>query len=188
MENTMNAGAAETQRIKKRRGIKQPKGLFHCKREERLYAADSLRKLSKLVNANFSSTDGDMFITLAFNENVTQAEAFKSYAVFLERLKRSYNRQKLPPFRYVLLKEDHGGRQHAHIFTGADLPLLKLAELWTFGTLTGTIMEDTKNRVELEAYMLKQHGQESGGGWAMDERRKRQRRWSASQTLKSYRK
>lgn len=184
----MSIVTTSTPAPKRRRGIKKKTGLSCCADQERFDAAQSWRKLSRLVKMNFSSAAGDLFITLSFDENVTQTEAFKSYAVFLERLKRSYNRQKLPPFRYVLLKEDHGGRQHAHIFTGADLPLLKLAELWTFGTLTGTIMEDTKNRVELEAYMLKQHGQESGGGWAMDERRKRQRRWSASQTLKSYRK
>lgn len=157
-----------------------------------------MRKLSKLVNGNFTSQAGDLFITLTFDENVTQAEALKSYELFLERIKRSIKRQKLPPLRFVLIKEDHGGRQHAHIFAGADLAVVDLLSLWTFGIITISIMEDTGNHVELEEYMLfqhvkmeaympKQHGQECSGGLAMDECRKRQMHWFASQTLKSYR-
>lgn len=182
----MSTVTISTPAPKRRRGIKKKTGLSRCADQERFDAAQSWRKLSRLVKMNFSSAAGDLFITLSFDENATQAQAFKCYLRFIRQLRLMYQYRNLSPCKYILLKEDHNGQQHAHVFINAGLPLAEMRQLWPFGALDASVIEDTTNRVELEKYMQKQHGQENGGGWTMDERRFRQRRWTTSRNLETF--
>ena len=184
--NTMNAAIAPTAAPQKRKRNRKTAGLACYEAKERHEAVQSWRKLSRLVKMNFSSGAGDLFLTLSFDENIMQAEAFRRYVRFIRRLRLMYQYRQLPACKYILLKEDHNGQQHAHVFINAGLSMAELRQLWPFGALDASVIEDTTNRVELKKYMQKQHGQENGGGWTMDERRFRQRRWTTSRNLETF--
>ena len=157
-----------------------------CKSSDELNDAQSWRKLYRLTACNFSRKNGDMCITLTFRNWVDKKTAVKAYEKFLRQLRTLRKKRGLEELKYIIVKEEQSGRQHAHIILNSGIELKELDELWGHAKVWASILEEARRYKELAAYLLKQHkprrGSESEEN-AKAPRQKGQRRWTCSRNL-----
>lgn len=169
----------------KRRRDRPSCGLQRSAKAERCNDLQSWRKLWRMVDCNFSSNEKDLCVALEFSNASDWAEAQRQAYAFIRCVKRLRRKRGLADLRWLLLRGDYAGKRVAFLFINKGVSVRDLAELWQAGKLTGSILRDTANRTELEAYLDELHanGADSGGGWAMGERKRHGRRWTASRNL-----
>ncbi len=126
--------------------------------QQRLNEKNSIEKLIRLVNANFS--EEDLRFDLTYNrENLPQDDkaALKNLENYLRRLKRFRKKANLPALKYVAVTEKSPkGRYHHHLIISGGVEVTELAKMWGFGYTTAKPLQFDKTGVAgLVTYMLK---------------------------------
>lgn len=128
----------------------------------------SLRKLSRLINANFG--EGDLFITLTHREPVDRNGAAKELTNFLRRLKRWRGKNGLEALKYIAVTEGQSKREHHHLIVNA-MALDVISELWPLGRVMVSRLEPGGDYTGLAVYITK------------EEKEPQKRRWRQSRNL-----
>lgn len=78
----------------------------------------TMRKLRRLINANFEGADNELFITLTYGEDMRDLRRlYCDFKKFYQKLKRRY---KDVEFRYIYVVEPHeSGKWHIHLLLKA---------------------------------------------------------------------
>ena len=154
------------------------------KRQNDVQAANRLRRV---LLANFSPEDGDLFVTLTIAQLVSAKEADDWWRRFLDRVKKERKAAGLPDVKWVKVKEKQSGRWHFHVVMNAGLSLDKLQELWgRHNRMTMSVLNDSDNYRGLSRYLVEgdkpRHGSADPAN-VKEERQKFKRRWSCSRNL-----
>lgn len=156
--------------------------------QERINDLQSWRKLTRMIQCNFSREDGDLCVTLTFARYNDRQEARKQYTKFLRKLRDVRKRRGLGELKYILIDEVQSGRQHAHIVVNGGVSLEEMTAIWdSMGSVSASVLRDTNNYRDLAAYLLQQHKTRRGSQNeenAKAPRRKNERRWTCSRNLK----
>lgn len=154
--------------------------------QEALNDAQSWRHLWRMIHCNFSREAGDMCITLTFNGQTEEEEAQRAYNRFIRRMRAERKRRALPELKYIIIREEQSGRQHAHMLVNGGLSFEELSKLWAKGWMWGRLLDDTPDHKALARYLTEQHKQRKGGESqenAKTKRRRGKRRWTGSRNL-----
>lgn len=173
-----------------RHGQKLPRGVNENQTPEdvaRVNERRSQKRLHRLICANFSRENGDLFATYTYGRNVTEAEAMKGERNLLDRIRRLRKRKGLPELKYIVITEKQG-RWHHHIIMNGGLTLEEVKKVWgdRGARISLSTLDDTNSCEELAKYLTQQHKTKRGTDEAesvKQERRKGQRRWHASRNL-----
>lgn len=145
------------------------------------------RKLMRLLNTNFSRENGDLFVTLTHNREITEQEAAKQERNVLARLSRMRKSKGLTPLMYIAITERQG-RWHHHLVINGGLTMDDIQKAWgERGRLTVSTLEDAYTYEDLAKYLTKPQKTRRGAdgtGNAKQQRPKYKRRWHASRNLK----
>lgn len=157
----------------------------------RVNERNAQKKLQRLMCANFSRKNGDLFVTFTYEGPVTEAEALKGERNLLDRIKRLRKRKGLPELKYIAVTEKQS-QWHIHLIMNGGITLEELKELWgTRGRrLHISTLDDSDGFTGLARYLTEGHkpkknaqGEDAKKN-VKQERRKGQRRWHASRNLK----
>lgn len=151
------------------------------KAQEELNERNSIKKLSRLLNANF--TDKDIWLTLTYDDEHlpdSEEKAYKDTANYIRRLRRVSKE----PLKYIIVTETHTEdgeptRVHHHIVV--NFPDRDTAErLWKLGgrKQSRRLQPDIHGFDGMAHYLGKQKKPPK------DENRKITRRWRSSRNLK----
>lgn len=127
----------------------------------------SVRKLARLINANFK--EGDLFVTLTHRERCGKEEADKALTNFIRRLKRWRKKRELPELKYIAVTESEK-RVHHHLIINR-MDANALYELWTAGRIMVSRLEPGGDYTGLTVYITK------------EEKELQKRRWRQSKNL-----
>lgn len=102
--------------------------------------AQSLRKLRDLINANLENPETALWVTLTYQENMTDpARLYEDYRRFWQRFKYYLHKQGHPPAEYIIAAEPQGrDAWHLHcLFLFPDkapfIPNAVMARIWGHG-------------------------------------------------------
>lgn len=156
--------------------------------QDRINEVQSWRKLTHMIQCNFSRAAGDLCITLTFCRYMSRPEARKQYTRFLRKVRDVRRRRGLEELKYILIDEVQSGRQHAHIVVNAGVSLEEMTAIWDrLGSVSASVLRDSNNYRDLAAYLLKQHKARRSSHSdenAKTPHRKNERRWTCSRNLK----
>lgn len=127
----------------------------------------SIRKLARLINANFG--EGDLFVTLTHREAVGKEAASKELTNFLRRLKRWRKKQDLPELKYIAVTE-RAKREHHHLIINR-METDSLYDLWKLGRIMVSRLEPGGDYTGLTVYITK------------EQKEMQKRRWRQSKNL-----
>ena len=130
---------------------------------------NALKKLCRLINANFG--EGDLFITLTHKEEIDPDTAEKELTNFLRRLKRYRQRNDMPQLKYIAVTETGARREHHHAIINA-IPQDAINQLWGKGRVMTSVIEPGGDYTGLAIYITK------------DQHEPGKRRWRQSKNLK----
>lgn len=130
---------------------------------------NSLKKLCRLINANFG--EGDLFVTLTHAEEIGATAADKELTNFLRRLKRYRKKENLPPLKYIGVTESGARREHHHLIVNA-ISRDAIDSLWGKGRAMTSRIEPGGDYTGLAIYITK------------DQHKPGKRRWRQSKNLK----
>ncbi len=123
---------------------------------------NSKRKLTRLINANF--TMGDLFITLSYlGEEPTIEQARKDLVNFLRRVKYYRKRNRLSDVKYIATTEYMEQRTNHHIIMSA-MSWDIIQELWMTGKVYITRLYD-KDYVGIANYITKERKKAFSRRW-----------------------
>ena len=88
------------------------------------------KKLSRLINCNFSY--GDIFITLTHKYSVNYDDARAELTKYLRKIRRWRNKNNLPELKYIAVTESKEKREHHHIIMSEMDPKAAM-QLWEQG-------------------------------------------------------
>ena len=102
--------------------------------------AQSLRKLRDLINANLENPETALWVTLTYQENMTDpAQLYEDYRRFWQRFKYYLSKRDHPPAEYIIAAEPQArGAWHLHclfLFFGK-APFIRnsdIAQIWGHG-------------------------------------------------------
>lgn len=148
----------------------------------------SQKRLHRLICANFSRKNGDLFATYTYGGAITEAEAMKGERNLIARIKRLRKRKGLPELKYIVITEKQS-RWHHHIIMNGGLTLEEVKAVWgeRGARISLSVLDDTNSYEELSRYLTAQHKSKRGSESAENvkqQRQKGQRRWHASRNLK----
>lgn len=127
----------------------------------------SVRKLARLINANFS--EGDLFVTLTHREACGKEAAEKELTNFLRRLKRWRKKREMPDLKYIAVTES-SKREHHHLIINR-MESDALYDLWKLGRIMVSRLEPGGDYTGLTVYITK------------EEKERQKRRWRQSKNL-----
>lgn len=141
---------------------------------KRLNQRNAERKLTRLLNTNF--TKKDIRFDLTYDEKhlpMDAPAAQREMQNFIRRVKRYREKNGLPELKYVAVTEtgEKGGRLHHHLVMSGGVDITILAELWGRGYTTAKPLQFNESGIAgIAVYLVK-----SPILW---------KRWSASRNLK----
>ena len=156
--------------------------------QEAVNERNAQKRLKRLIMANFSSENGDLFVTYTYGRQVTEEEATKGERNLLARIRRLRAKKGLPELRYIVVTECQGNWHH-HIIMSGGLTLDEIRAVWgdRGSRLQLSTLDDSRVCNGLARYLTEQHksrkGEKSSADNAKQPRRKGQRRWHASRNL-----
>lgn len=154
-----------------RRLSRGPKMKSSSKAQQNLNEKNARKLLIRLLNVNFC--ERDLFATLTYKEQVTEAQARKDITNYIRRLKTYRNRKRLPAIKYIIVIEMKNNRVHAHLVL-SEMPMEEAERLWGKGRVTISRLEPDEYGFEaLARYITKNSCTE-----------KNKKRWSQSRNLK----
>lgn len=131
---------------------------------------NTLAKMRRIINANFSAAERPYHIVLTYRENMTDTKRlYRDCVVFIKRLKRFC---KIPISYFIAVEPQKRGAWHAHIILkarekGEFLTITKkdIAQMWEHGTRVSC---DTVDRVDnigayLSCYLSNMNGTKKKG-------------------------
>lgn len=127
----------------------------------------SVRKLARLINANFG--EGDLFVTLTHREACGKDAAEKELTNFLRRLKRWRKKREMPDLKYIAVTES-SKREHHHLIINR-MESDALYDLWKLGRIMVSRLEPGGDYTGLTVYITK------------EEKESQKRRWRQSKNL-----
>lgn len=115
----------------------------------------TIRRLRMIINANFFGESNELFVTLTYQENMTDVKRlYRDFKNFFKRLRRRYEEYK---FEYIYAIEPQlRGAWHIHLLLKAVnvnylyIPNEEIAELWGYGFTKTKRIENIDN---LGAYL-----------------------------------
>ena len=146
------------------------------------------KNLTRLIACNFDGKAGDISMTLAHKEEITEEEARAEARKAIEALRRIRRKRGLPELKYIIVTEKQG-RWHHHIITNAGITLDDLVAVWgDRGRKHISIAEtdDYETVLRLAKYMISDYKTTKGKRDAKngkEKRRKYERRWNGSRNL-----
>ena len=154
---------------------------------EKVNERRSMKRLQRLMLANFSTEAGDLFVTYTYGQPVTEEEAAKGERNLLDRIRRLRKRKGLPELRYIVVTEKQS-QWHHHIVMNGGLTLEEIRAVWgqRGARIHMSVLDDTAVCEGLARYLTEQHKPKKGSQEEENnkqERRKGQRRWHASRNL-----
>lgn len=182
MERNTEKAEPKVKQKRKRPSI----GLERSTQADRINDRQSWAKLWRMVNCNFSRKKKDWCIVLEFEPGTSWPDAQRKAYAYIRSIRRTRRRELLDELRWLLLRGDCEGKRKAYLFINGGIPWEALKGLWKGGRIKGRLVKDTASRAELERYLdgLSADGKSSGVGWAMEGRKEKGRRWTASRNLK----
>ncbi len=131
---------------------------------------ESLRKLSRLINANFSP--GDLFLTLTFRgkRRPKAADAEKLFARWIRELRQLRKVLRLGELKYIAVMEQ-AERLHIHVLLN-DMSVDDVSRIWEHGKVIASRLEKDGEYTGIAHYVTKE-GQQPN-----------KRRWRQSQNLR----
>lgn len=154
---------------------------------EKINEKRAMKRLQRLILANFSRENGDVFMTYTYGMDVTEQEAMKGERNLLERIRRMRRKKGLPELKYIAITEKQS-KWHHHIIMNGGLTADELWAVWgeRGARIQMSTLDDTQVCEGLARYLTEQHKAKRGG--SDDEnvkqaRRKNQRRWHGSRNL-----
>lgn len=150
---------------------------------------EAIRKLTRLMNCNF--TNKDIHFTITFSEKLDEKTARKELKNFLERVKYHFKKHDLGEFKYIYAIGEHKKEGiHFHIcMTG--LSLDKLLSIWRKSkyaghtTLSHLYFDDVNGLGGLATYFINQElfKNKLGDEDVADHKKRMIRKWTSSKNL-----
>ena len=117
---------------------------------------NAIKKLRRLMNANFSPNDYHTVLTYRREERPDPEEAKKHLRKLLDKLRREY-RKRGEELKYITVTEYAGKAIHHHILINSIEGTDRLLnELWQYGRPHNTLLDSTGQYGELAAYFVKE--------------------------------
>lgn len=133
-------------------------------------------KLRRLINTNFTKNDIHVVLTYRKEERPEPKAAKKQLTNFLRRLKRRYIKLG-SVLKYIAVTEYKGKAIHHHLIINS-VDIRDIQDLWAFGKMRPTYMDDKGDYAQLASYLIKETSKTFNADDAQG------RRWNASQNLK----
>ena len=136
----------------------------------------AVKRLTWLINANFTAKD--LSLTLTYAQQVTYEQAQKDARNFCRRVKRARERRGLPDPKYIYAVEDTDGagestRCHIHMLISGGMSREELENIWEKGYANcDRLQPDNHGLAALAKYISKARTKKS------------RRRWTCSRNLK----
>lgn len=123
---------------------------------EKVNERNAIKKLRRLMNANFGENDYHTVLTYRKEERPDPEEARKRLKRFLGKLRKEY-RKKEKELKYIVVTEYQGKAIHHHLLLnnieGTDK---MLKDLWIYGRPHNTLLDDSGQYGDLAAYFVKE--------------------------------
>lgn len=111
----------------------------------------AIRKLARVINANFGP--GDFHVVLTDAKGMTEEEALKERQLFLRRMRREY--KKADSEMKAVWATEMDPRSHHHlIMSGIDIQ--KIVRQWPHGRVNVMPLDDARDYTKLAEYLIKQ--------------------------------
>lgn len=111
----------------------------------------AIRKLARVINANFGP--GDFHVVLTDAKGMTEEEALKERQLFLRRMRREY--KKADSEMKAVWATEMDPRSHHHlIMSGIDIQ--KIVRQWPHGRVNVLPLDDARDYTKLAEYLIKQ--------------------------------
>jgi len=136
--------------------------------QQEINRVQAQKKLSRLINCNF--TKGDAFITLTYAKIEDEENSRKEMGKFLRRLRGYCRKNNLPELKYIAVTESEDARLHHHMVLTA-LPLDAIIDCWICGRVIASRLSPEGDYAGLARYITKDSKKEG-------------KRWSQSRNLK----
>jgi len=154
---------------------------------EKINEKRSMKRLQRLILANFSKEDEDLFITYTYGMPVTEQQAMRGERNLLDRIRRLRKRKGLPALKYIVVTEKQS-QWHHHIIMNGGLSWEEIRAVWgdRGARIHVSMLDDTQVCEGLARYLTEQHKPKKGTQSEENnkqERRRGQRRWHASRNL-----
>lgn len=136
---------------------------------------NSLRRLIRLLNTNF--TERDLHVTLTFAQAPDEAGEKRALQSFIRQVKRVRIRRGLPELKYIYaLEEGESRRRHIHLVMSGGISREEMESWWRHGYANCDRLQPNEEGLKaLGKYLIKeQNGPDRG---------KHMRRWSGSRNL-----
>lgn len=155
--------------------------------QQRINGRNAQKRLMRLICANFSKENGDLFVTYTHGRELTEAEAAREERNLMARLERLRAKKGLSELKRICVTEKQG-RWHHHVIMNGGLTLEELKEVWgDRGRMQLSPLDDTYTYEDLSRYLTTEHKPPKGKPEAdsvKEPRRKYARRWHASRNLR----
>lgn len=144
-------------------------------------------RMRRLLCANFSRADGDLFVTFTYETDVDEDRAMREERNLIARIKRLRKRKGLPELKYLIVTEKQS-RWHHHVIMNGGLTFEELKAVWgeRGKRIHMAALDDSDGFGGLVAYLNEEHKPKRGTDedeTAKQPRQKGKRRWHASRNL-----
>ena len=112
----------------------------------------AVRRLSRLINANFFP--GDCHLVLTYTSEPSKTEAKKELKNFIRRMKREF-KKKGKEMRYITVTEHLNKRIHHHVIMSC-IDLSVINRQWRHGIVRVSLLDKTRNYRKLAEYLVKE--------------------------------
>ncbi len=128
--------------------------------QQKLNEKNSIKKLARLINTNFTEDDFKLELTYKNPYNPdTDEEAFNDLNNFLRRLRYFRKKNNLDDLKYVVTTEKGSkmGRYHHHLVINGGVDIKTIKEIWGKGIIEASpLIFNERGVADLAAYMEKQ--------------------------------
>lgn len=127
---------------------------------ERQNRWNSIKKLTRKINANFTTGDHHVILTYRKENRLSVEQSKKAIKKFLRVMRGAYKKVGLP-FKWILTTEYENKAIHHHIilndgFEHGMNTMRLVQELWEYGRPKETPLDDTGDYKDLAAYFVKE--------------------------------
>lgn len=111
----------------------------------------AIRKLARVINANFGP--GDYHVVLTDAKGMTEEEALKERQLFLRRMRREY--KKTGSEMKAVWATEMDPRSHHHLIM-SNIDIQKIVRQWPHGRVNVLPLDDARDYTKLAEYLIKQ--------------------------------
>lgn len=124
--------------------------------QARLNERNAVKKLRRLINANFKRNDYHLILTYNPEKRALDPEmARKDLKKFLDRLRYAFKKLGAE-LKYIAVSEYGKKSMHHHLVISGDIPADTLADLWTNGRIGLRLLDGSGDYIRLADYLIKQ--------------------------------